>query len=216
LIVGALRHALHAAGHRASTTVAADAMAGFQPHTGVSTGPAYSPSSPSAQGFSGWTGWSQPAAAAQVLPGLNERSARVEPSWDGPAWPQQAPADAASHDSRFTPHAPIDPLDYPLGAARGQLHANYIVAQTRDGLVIVDQHAAHERLVLERLKAAGAGEASARAQALLIPDVVEMDEVDCDRLEGATDKLAELGLAIERFGPGAMLVRSLPHALAGA
>ncbi|MEJ8404991.1 DNA mismatch repair endonuclease MutL, partial [Brevundimonas vesicularis] len=94
LIVGALRHALHAAGHRASTTVAADALSGFQPHTGVTSGPAYSPSAPSAQGFSGWTGWSQPAAAAQVLPGLNERSARVEPSWDGPSWPSQS-TDAA-------------------------------------------------------------------------------------------------------------------------
>jgi DNA mismatch repair protein MutL len=92
----------------------------------------------------------------------------------------------------------------------------YIVAEAADGLVIVDQHAAHERLVLERLRAAGAGDATARPQALLIPDVVEMDEVDCDRLEGAADKLAELGLAIERFGPAAMLVRSLPHALANA
>ncbi|MBU2348597.1 MAG: DNA mismatch repair endonuclease MutL, partial [Alphaproteobacteria bacterium] len=153
LIVGALRHALHAAGHRASTTVAADAMAGFQPHTGVSTGPAYSPSAPSAQGFSGWTGWSQPAAAAQVLPGLNERSARVEPRWDAPAWPQH-PAQDGDLATRHSPLAtPLDPLDYPLGAARGQLHANYIVAQTRDGLVIVDQHAAHERLVYERMKA---------------------------------------------------------------
>ncbi|ANY20828.1 DNA mismatch repair protein MutL [Tsuneonella dongtanensis] len=106
--------------------------------------------------------------------------------------------------------------DYPLGIARGQVAQTYIVAEASDGLIIVDQHAAHERLVLERLKAAGAGEATARAQALLIPDVVEMDEVDCDRLEGAADRLADLGLAIERFGPGAMLVRSVPHALSGA
>lgn len=106
--------------------------------------------------------------------------------------------------------------DYPLGIARGQVAQTYIVAEAADGLVLVDQHAAHERLVLERLKAAGAAEATARAQALLIPDVVEMDEVDCDRLEGAAGKLAELGLAIERFGPAAMLVRSLPHALANA
>ncbi|MBU1272359.1 MAG: DNA mismatch repair endonuclease MutL, partial [Alphaproteobacteria bacterium] len=168
LIVGALRHALHAAGHRASTTVAADAMAGFQPHTGVSTGPAYSPSAPSAQGFSGWTGWSQPAAAAQVLPGLNERSARVEPRWDAPAWPQH-PAQDGDLATRHSPLAtPLDPLDYPLGAARGQLHANYIVAQTRDGLVIVDQHAAHERLVYERMKAQMA-EGSVTRQALLTP-----------------------------------------------
>ncbi len=106
--------------------------------------------------------------------------------------------------------------EYPLGIARGQVAQTYIVAEAADGLVIVDQHAAHERLVLERLKAAGAGEATARPQALLIPDVVEMDEVDCDRLEGASAKLADMGLAIERFGPGAMLVRSVPHALAKA
>ena len=106
--------------------------------------------------------------------------------------------------------------DYPLGVARGQVAQTYIVAEAADGLVIVDQHAAHERLVLERLRAAGAGDATARPQALLIPDVVEMDEVDCDRLDGAAEKLAELGLAIERFGPAAMLVRSLPHALAKA
>ncbi|MCL4672898.1 MAG: DNA mismatch repair endonuclease MutL [Sphingomonadaceae bacterium] len=105
---------------------------------------------------------------------------------------------------------------YPLGIARGQVAQTYIVAEAADGLVLVDQHAAHERLVLERLRAAGAGEAVARAQALLIPDVVELDEPACDRLESAALKLAEMGLAIERFGPNAMLVRSLPHALASA
>ncbi|GAA4037885.1 DNA mismatch repair endonuclease MutL [Parerythrobacter jejuensis] len=105
--------------------------------------------------------------------------------------------------------------DFPLGVARGQVANTYIVAEANDGLVLVDQHAAHERLVLERLKAAGAGEAVARSQALLMPDVVELDEPACDRLEQAIDKLDSLGLSIERFGPGAMLVRSLPHALAG-
>ncbi|MCP9223174.1 DNA mismatch repair endonuclease MutL [Erythrobacter sp. LQ02-29] len=106
--------------------------------------------------------------------------------------------------------------DYPLGIARGQVANTYIVAEAADGLVLVDQHAAHERLVLERLRAAGAGDAVARSQALLIPDVVELDEVDCDRLEEAADRLEGLGLSIERFGPGAMLVRSVPHALAGS
>ncbi|KAK0341493.1 hypothetical protein LTR94_026142, partial [Friedmanniomyces endolithicus] len=159
LIVGALKHALHAAGHRASTTVAADALAGFQAHTGLTIGgAAYSPSSPSAQGFSGWTGWSRPAAAAQVLPGLNERSARVEPTWPGPNWltlgsHSEDTIQASAPPSSLDAPASVDPLDYPLGAARGQLHATYIVAQTRDGLVIVDQHAAHERLVYEKMKA---------------------------------------------------------------
>ena len=212
LIVGALRHALHAAGHRASTTVAADAMAGFQPHTGVSTGPAYSPSSPSAQGFSGWTSWSQPAAAAQVLPGLNERSARVEPRWDGPSWPSH-PAQANDLATGHSPLAtPLDPLDYPLGAARGQLHANYIVAQTRDGLVIVDQHAAHERLVYERMKAQMA-EGSVTRQALLTPEVVDLDPAEAERVASRAAELAEMGLLVEAFGAGAVLVRETPAML---
>jgi DNA mismatch repair protein MutL len=106
--------------------------------------------------------------------------------------------------------------DFPLGIARGQVANTYIVAEASDGLVLVDQHAAHERLVLERLKAAGAADAVARSQAFLLPEVVEMDEPACDRLEHAAEQLDRLGLAIERFGPGAMLVRSLPHALAGS
>ncbi len=119
---------------------------------------------------------------------------------------------------RAEPAAPIPDgsVDYPLGVARGQVANTYIVAEALDGLVIVDQHAAHERLVLERLRAAGAGEATARAQSLLIPEVVELDEPDCDRLEKAAEKLATMGLDIERFGPSAMLVRSVPHALASA
>lgn len=111
---------------------------------------------------------------------------------------------------------PEEIRDYPLGVARGQIANTYIVAEAADGLVLVDQHAAHERLVLERLKAAGAGEATQRPQALLIPDVVELDEISCDRLQESSDKLENLGLAIERFGPSAMLVRSLPHALGKA
>ncbi|WP_095010919.1 DNA mismatch repair endonuclease MutL [Tsuneonella mangrovi] len=128
-----------------------------------------------------------------------------------------APNDAApAGRAEEAAQLPENFSDYPLGIARGQVAETYIVAEAEDGLVIVDQHAAHERLVLERLRAAGADEAVARAQALLIPEVVELDEPDCDRLEGAIDKLAGMGLAIERFGPGAMLVRSLPHALAKA
>jgi DNA mismatch repair protein MutL len=102
---------------------------------------------------------------------------------------------------------------YPLGIARGQVANTYIVAESADGLVLVDQHAAHERLVLERLRAAGADEANRRSQALLVPDVVELDEVDCDRLEDAAEGLTRYGLVIERFGPSAMLVRALPAAL---
>jgi DNA mismatch repair protein MutL len=101
---------------------------------------------------------------------------------------------------------------YPLGVARGQVAATYIVAEAEDGLVIVDQHAAHERLVLERMRAAREGGSVAR-QALLIPEVVELDEPDCDRLEGAAAELAAMGLDVERFGPSAILVRAVPAAL---
>ena len=108
---------------------------------------------------------------------------------------------------------PEEARQYPLGIARGQVANTYIVAESADGLVLVDQHAAHERLVLERLRAAGADEGVRRSQALLVPDVVEMDEVDCDRLEDAVEGLARYGLVIERFGPAALLVRALPAAL---
>jgi DNA mismatch repair protein MutL len=111
---------------------------------------------------------------------------------------------------------PEEAAEYPLGIARGQIADTYIVAEAADGLVIVDQLAAHERLVLERLRAAGTGEAVAASQALLLPEVVELDEPACDRLEESAAKFAEYGLALERFGPAAMLVRALPAALKGA
>ena len=190
LIVGALRHALAAAGHRASTTVAADALAGFRTHEGVGDNRA-------APGYSGWQGWAAPATrTAQLIPGLNERSARVEPG--------------------FTPtsHTPQthDPVDFPLGAARAQLHGTYIVAQTRDGLVVVDQHAAHERLVYERMKVQMARGAVTR-QALLTPEVVELDPAEAERVSARADELAELGLIVEAFGAGAVLVRETPALL---
>ncbi len=106
-----------------------------------------------------------------------------------------------------------DAAAHPLGVARGQIAATYIVAEAGDGLVIVDQHAAHERLVLERLRASGAGNAPP-SQALLLPEVVELDEAACDRIEAQGAALSALGLTIERFGPTALLVRSIPAALA--
>jgi DNA mismatch repair protein MutL len=107
----------------------------------------------------------------------------------------------------------VEPVtDHPLGVARGQVAATYIVAEAEDGLVIVDQHAAHERLVLERLRAARSGGLVPR-QDLLVPEVVELDEPDCDRIEGAAGELGALGLEIERFGPTSILVRSVPSAL---
>jgi DNA mismatch repair protein MutL len=105
-----------------------------------------------------------------------------------------------------------DALDHPLGAARAQVHETYIVSQTRDGLVIVDQHAAHERIVYEKLKAAIAKTGVAR-QILLIPDVVELDEADVERLLAHTAELARYGLVIESFGPGAVALRETPALL---
>ncbi len=205
LIVGALRHALAAAGHRASTTVAADALSGFRAHEGVAA-PAYSPTSPSAQGWSGWQGWAASASqSAQILPGLNERSARVE---------DLLPPGLSSSQSLIPNPQSLPPseIDFPLGAARAQLHGTYIVAQTRDGLVVVDQHAAHERLVYERMKAQMA-EGAVTRQALLAPEVVELDPAEAERVAGKADELAELGLIVEPFGAGAVLVRETPALL---
>jgi DNA mismatch repair protein MutL len=194
LIVGGLRHALASAGHRASTTVSSAALGGFRP--GAAPQPA--------GGFSAWRqgGWSPSglAAAVQSIPGLTEVSARAEPAWE--------PGVAESASS-----APVfDPVDYPLGAARAQVHETYIVAQTRDGVVIVDQHAAHERLVYERMKAEMADGGVTR-QGLLLPEVVELDPAEAERICARADELAALGLLLEPFGPGAVLVRETPALL---
>jgi DNA mismatch repair protein MutL len=117
-------------------------------------------------------------------------------------------ADARMHEYEAEP----DAIDRPLGAARAQIHETYIVAQTRDGMVIVDQHAAHERLVYERMKAALAKSGVAR-QILLIPDIVELDEADVERLVARADDLLRFGLAVESFGPGAVAVRETPGLL---
>jgi DNA mismatch repair protein MutL len=109
-------------------------------------------------------------------------------------------------------YAVPEAASHPLGIARGQVANTYIIAEAEDGLVIVDQHAAHERLVLERMRAA-ATQGAIAAQGLLVPEVVELDEPACDRLEGRIAELAEFGLDIERFGPAAMLVRSVPAML---
>jgi DNA mismatch repair protein MutL len=98
--------------------------------------------------------------------------------------------------------------DFPLGAARAQFD-NYIVAQTKSGIVLVDQHAAHERLVYERLKRERAGEGIA-TQPLLVPQVVELDPSDVERLSGAAELLAQSGLVLEAFGDGAVLLREIP------
>ena len=141
-----------------------------------------------------------------------------------PASPQWMPAGATAvlEEARaLFDHAPpaarAEPAvaevpKYPLGVARGQVSATYIIAEAEDGLVIVDQHAAHERLVLERIRAAREGAAVSR-QPLLMPEVVDLEETDCDRIEAAAEELGSLGLEIERFGPTSILVRATPAAL---
>jgi DNA mismatch repair protein MutL len=119
---------------------------------------------------------------------------------------------APTADVRFEAQIPADLIDRPLGAARTQLHETYIVSQTRDGLIVVDQHAAHERIVYERLKASLA-ENGVQRQILLIPEIVEIDEATVERLLGRADELASFGLAIESFGPGAVAVREMPSLL---
>ncbi|MAQ66680.1 MAG: DNA mismatch repair endonuclease MutL [Sphingomonadaceae bacterium] len=186
----------------------------------LETGDKRSAQSPDAGAMARW----------QQEPVREEPAAALRSMFSGRDWsaPQQRVAEAsaawrgveadvmAQPQGRAEEAAPVTQAtdEYPLGIARGQVANTYIVAEAKDGLVLVDQHAAHERLVLERLREAGAEEAVARSQALLIPEVVELDETSCDRLEDAAPKLAEHGLAIERFGPSAMLVRSLPHAIA--
>lgn len=201
-IVSGLRQALATGDRRSAQGPDRAAMQRWQAEP-------FSPSS-SGEGL-GW-GLSNPAQPKTApTPGVSlegERGLLLREASAAFAMPQGRAESAAP--------VPEEARQYPLGIARGQVAGTYIVAEAADGLVLVDQHAAHERLVLERLRAAGADESVRRSQALLVPDVVEMDEVDCDRLEDAADGLARYGLVIERFGPAAMLVRAVPSAIAKA
>ncbi|MGW8279737.1 DNA mismatch repair endonuclease MutL [Sphingomonas aurantiaca] len=196
LIVSGLRRALDAAGHR-SQRASESALSMWQQEN----------SSP---------------------PG-GEEGARPQSGWEGEGTPQRLPLEnrhyGAVNDSRPTffaapPQARAEPAwtpppqtaSFPMGVARGQVAKTYIVAEAEDGLVLVDQHAAHERLVLERMRAALIGGTIA-SQALLIPEVVELDESACDRLEARAGELSDFGLDLERFGPHAMLVRATPALL---
>ena len=189
----------------------------------LATGDKRSAQSPDAGAMGRWQ--QEPVSPERDEPAPALRSIFEGRDWSAPqarvseanaAWRGADPDGMAEPQGRAEEAAPVaaEAKDYPMGIARGQVANTYIVAEAKDGLVLVDQHAAHERLVLERLRAAGAEDAVARSQALLIPEVVELDETSCDRLEEAASRLAEHGLALERFGPSAMLVRSLPHAIA--
>ncbi len=194
-IVSGLRQALATGDKRSAQTPDAGAMARWQQE------PVREEPSPALRSIFSGRDWSAP----------QQRVAEANAVWRGVEADVMAQPRGRAEEAAAVAE---ETEDYPLGIARGQVANTYIVAEAKDGLVLVDQHAAHERLVLERLRAAGAEEAVARSQALLIPEVVELEETSCDRLEEAAPKLAEHGLAIERFGPSAMLVRSLPHAIA--
>ena len=186
LLVSAVKEALARDGRRAATTGGSATIAAFRPAVTPRWDWRQSPARPVVRG--NVVGFAETAQAAFAVgePMADARADIVEP-------------------------AP-ELLDRPLGAARAQIHETYIVAQTRDGLVVVDQHAAHERLVYERMKAAIDKSGVAR-QILLIPEIVELDEADVERLLSRADELARYGLIIEAFGPGAVAARETPAML---
>ncbi|MFT6582240.1 MAG: DNA mismatch repair protein MutL [Alphaproteobacteria bacterium] len=194
LIVGGLKQALSDAGHRASTSVAAAALGSFHPGSGFSGG--------NSGGRFGGAGRFSPQDQAALASGFQAPFAASDIA---------APSSAGNGYAEAT-DAPAAMLDFPLGAARAQVHETYIVSQTNDGVVVTDQHAAHERLVYERMKNALAESGVAR-QALLIPEVVELDEGAAERLLDRAAELAELGLVLEGFGGGTVVVRETPALL---
>lgn len=207
LIVGGLKHALAQAGHRAASTVAAQALAALQP-ADHSPGPAPAMSAgPVEQRLSYNYQYVPPKR-----PGFGEKLASY--GFQAPLTGLEAPPAARPGFAAASSGETETAVSHPLGAARAQVHNTYIVAQTADGVVIVDQHAAHERLTHERLKAALL-DGGVKRQALLLPEVVDLDDADARRLLARADELAELGLVVEPFGPGCVVVRETP-ALLGA
>jgi DNA mismatch repair protein MutL len=225
LIVGSLKRALADAGHRASTTVGLATLGALRPQgdgAESGTGAAFTPS-PLPYGRGGGSGWSGSSWSGNppITPGMAERASAFQAPYPMPTQPGLPPLQGrlsgfapAARPPEYAPasaNAPT-PDSHPLGAARAQLHNTYIVAQTREGIVIVDQHAAHERLVYERMKSALL-DGGVKRQALLIPELVELDEPSANRLLGRAAELAELGLLVEGFGPGCVLVREVPALL---
>ncbi|WP_165321553.1 DNA mismatch repair endonuclease MutL [Rhizorhabdus phycosphaerae] len=194
MIVGGLRAALDEAGHRSVQRTSVASLGSWQVGGGGSSAPW-----PSAAMSGGGPAFPIPAGAGAPVQGS---------VWDRVADYTPAPMARAEVSSGAVP----EPVSFPMGVARGQIAATYIVAEASDGLVIVDQHAAHERLVLERMRRAMA-EGGVSRQNLLLPEVVELDEPACDRLEARLGELSEMGLDLERFGPRAMLVRATPALL---
>lgn len=201
LIVSALRHALAEAGHRASTTVGSATLGAMTPEPAGMPPRVYQMDRPSI----GARGASYAAQRPADLP-PSMGFAELAESYSG----QLVEAPGPTSDAGEATAPGVEQL--PLGAARGQVHENYIIAQTADGMVIVDQHAAHERLVYEKLKNQMA-ENGVAAQALLIPEIVELSDNDSAKLLKVADELAKFGLGIEPFGGGAVAVRETPAIL---
>jgi len=206
LIVGALKHALAAAGHRASTTVADAALSSFVPRNAPQPSFAWQPQPSGSRGPLPYAPTSVPRSLAEAALAFQAPVSPAGSSGDVPA-PGYGPS-ARTESPAGDETAP----EFPLGAARAQVHGTYIVAQTRDGIVIVDQHAAHERLVYERIKT-DLLSGGVKRQGLLIPEVVELDPADAERLGERVAELAELGLILEPFGSGAVVVREVPALL---
>ena len=200
LIVSSLRHALAEAGHRASSTVAEATLGAMRPEQPSGPPRVYQMDRPSAGARRAAYDWQAPASAPQTSP-AEPGFAEMAQAWSGRT---------VETPEREPEAAPVEAL--PLGAARGQVHENYIIAQTGDGMVIVDQHAAHERLVYEKLKRQMA-ERGVAAQALLIPEVIELSAGDAERLLAVADDLSRMGLSVEPFGAGAVAVRETPALL---
>jgi DNA mismatch repair protein MutL len=202
LIVQALKTALHREGTRAATTGGAATLEALRPAVLPQRGWDWrrSPARPSGGPWRGAGGGFAETAQSAFDTGGPLADIRPEA---GAAWRAGLAEDA---------DAPADLLAHPLGAARAQIHDTYIVSQTRDGLVIVDQHAAHERIVYERLKAA-LEQSGVGRQILLIPEIVELDEADVDRLVARANELARYGVVLEAFGPGAVALRETPSLL---
>lgn len=198
LIVSALKTALAAAGHQASSTVGEAALAALSASMAPGSG------DPRLMA-------ERAQFSSQMAPTNNTYYAQ-RPNWANTA-PQSLPGFSEAISAPVDMSEPIThDIGLPLGAARAQLHENYIIAQTSDGVVIVDQHAAHERLVYEKLKNQMEASGIAR-QILLVPDVIELDEADADRLDAMASELTKFGLVLEKFGSGAVVVREVPAIL---
>lgn len=201
LIVGSLRQALANHGHRASSTIAGQALGAFQPQTASLPLQSASPSRAS------WGRWAPPASTNPSAD-LADRSFDYQSPLSGPSEPLAPPVQETAEQQAQSREF----QQYPLGAARSQLHETYIVSQTVNGLILVDQHAAHERLVMERMKKQLA-ESGVTRQMLLLPEAVELDEVAANRVVERAEELAEMGLVLEAFGTGAIVVRETPAML---